>query len=117
MITFGVDSLFFGCLMTHEQRISAMSIEEWEQVLNGIDKLTLKYKKIFKGYDYIAEYARSRYDTKITEANYNFAVNQIRLKLKGKSSLPLKVYVYNDESCQHKFKEIPVFEGETQIDF
>jgi len=117
IITLGLDSLFFGCLLTHEQRISAMNIGEWEQVLNGIDKLTSKYKKIFKGYDYIAEYAKSRYDTKITVANYNSTTDQITLKLKGKSSLPLKVYVYNDESCQHKFKEIPVFDGETQIKF
>ncbi|MDO9464268.1 MAG: hypothetical protein Q7J67_03125 [bacterium] len=117
IITLGLDSLFFGCLLTHEQRISAMNAEEWEQVLKGIDKLTSKYKKIFKGYDYIAEYAKSRYDTKITEANYNSTTEQMILKLKGKSSLPLKVYVYNDESCQHKFKEIPVFEGETQINF
>ncbi|MBU0477198.1 hypothetical protein KKC91_01320 [bacterium] len=117
IITIGLDSLFFGCLLTHEQRISAMSIEEWEQVLKGIDKLTSKYKKIFKGYDYIAEYAKSRYDTKITEANYNSTTEQIILKLKGKSALPLKVSVYNDESYQHKFKEIPVFSGEAQIKF
>ena len=115
IITLSLDSLFFGCLLTHEQRISAMSLWEWEQVLNGIDKLTSKYKKIFKGYDYIAEYAKSRYDTKITEANCNSTIDQITLKLKGKSSLPLKVYVYADERCQHKFKEIPVFEGKLTL--
>ena len=115
IITLGLDSLFFGCLLTHEQRISAMSIEEWEQVLNGIDKSTSKYKKIFKGYDYIAEYAKSRYDTKIIEANCNPTSGEIRLKLNGKSSLPLKVYVYNDESCQHEFEEIPMFEGKLTL--
>ncbi|MFH1904743.1 MAG: hypothetical protein ABIK53_04365 [bacterium] len=115
IITLGLDSLFFGCLLTHEQRISAMNIGEWEQVLDGIDKLTSKYGKIFKGYDYIAEYARSRYDTRITAANYNSTTDQIRLKLKGKSSLVLKVYVYNDENCQHRFKEIPVFSEELTL--
>jgi len=72
------------------------------------------YKKIFKGYDYISEYAKSRYDTKITEVNYDSS-GKITLKLTGKSTLSLKIYLFNDESCEYEFKEIPAFEGEREI--
>ena len=113
-IKLGLDSGFFGCLMAHEQRIAALSISEWEEILKNIDRLTSGYKKIFKSYDYIAEYAKSKYDTKITKANYG-SLGKITLKLTGKSTLPLKIYLFSDESCEYEFKKIPEFEGEKEV--
>ena len=71
-ISLGLDGLFFGCLFTHEQRIASLRVDEWEAILRSIDRRTAKYPRIFKSYDYIAEYAKSRYDTKITEATLRF---------------------------------------------
>ncbi len=114
-IKLGLNNGFFGCLVAHEQRIATLSLKEFEEVLKRIDKLTSKYNRIFKGYDYIAEYAKSKYDTKITEANYNPTSKEIKLKLTGKSTLPLKIYLFNDENCEYEFKEIPEFGGEIDV--
>ena len=109
----GLDSGFFGCLMAHEQRIAALSEEEWEEILKDIDNLTSKYEKIFQSYDYIAEYAKSRASTRIVEASYNSS-GKIKLKLAGKATLPLKIYLFN-EDCQREIKEIPPFTGEKEV--
>ena len=39
-IRLGLDSLFFGCLFTHEQRIAVLTVSQWEKVLADIDKMT-----------------------------------------------------------------------------
>jgi len=115
-IKLSLDSGFFGCLLAHEQRIATLTIKEWEQILSGIEKLTSKYRKIFKSHDYIAEYAKSRYNTKTVEANYNPILKEIKLKLIGKSTLPLKIFVYSDEeSVRYESKEISPFAGEMDI--
>jgi hypothetical protein len=114
-ISLGLDGLFFGCLFTHEQRIASLRVDEWEAILRSIDKRTAKYPRIFKSYDYIAEYAKSRYDTKITQATYDSVSREIRLKLNGRSRLPLTVYLFGEEGPEYRFKEIPAFAGKREV--
>jgi hypothetical protein len=114
-IILGLDGLFFGCLFTHEQRVASLRVDEWEAILRKIDKETAKYPRIFKSYDYIAEYAKSRYDTKITEARYDPACHDIRLKVAGKSTLPLKVYLFGEDGPEYRFKELPAFAGAREV--
>jgi hypothetical protein len=114
-ITLGLDGLFFGCLFTHEQRIASLRVDEWEAILRSIDQQIARYPKIFQTYDYVAEYAKSRYDTKITEARYDSASHNIRLKVSGKSTLPLKVYLFGEQGPDYRFREIPVLAGEREV--
>jgi hypothetical protein len=114
-ISLGLDSLFFGCLFTHEQRVAALTVGEWNQVLDEIDRLTRNRNKIFKSYDYISEYAKSRYDTKIIEADFDPKLRMVRLRVAGKSTLPLKVYVFSGEDLGYQFRELPVFRGEQSV--
>ena len=114
-IRLGLDGLFFGCLFTHEQRIASLRGDEWETILRSIDQRTSKYPRLFRRYDYIAEYAKSRYDTRINEATYDSVSHQIRLKLSGNCTLPLKAYVFGEEGLEYRFKEIPVFAGKREV--
>jgi hypothetical protein len=111
-IRLGLDSLFFGCLFAHEQRIASLTVGEWEQVLSDIDRITSQWDRTFKSYDYISEYAKSRFDTKIAEASYDASAGKIRLKMVGKSTLPLKLYWFGGDSLGYEFREIPAFQGE-----
>jgi hypothetical protein len=90
-------------------------VGEWNQVLDEIDRLTRNRNKIFKSYDYISEYAKSRYDTKIIEADFDPKLRMVRLRVAGKSTLPLKVYVFSGEDLGYQFRELPVFRGEQSV--
>jgi len=59
-IKLGLDSGFFGCLMTHEQRIATLSAKEFEEILKRIDSLLSDRERIFVSYDEIAEYLYQR---------------------------------------------------------
>ena len=114
-ILLGLDSLFFGCLFAHEQRVASLTVSEWEKVLSDIDRATAQRERIFKNYDYISEYAKCRYDTKIVEASCDNASGKMRLKLVGKSTLPLKLYRFSEDSLRYEFEEVPAFQGEQTV--
>lgn len=114
-IELGLDSLFFGCLFAHEQRIASLTMGEWEKVLGDIDKLTAKGSRIFKGYDYISKYAKSRYDTRIAQADCDREARRIRLRVTGESTLPLKVYLFQGSGLEYQFRDISVFKGEESM--
>lgn len=115
-VCLGLDSLFFGCLFTHEQRIAVLTVSQWEQVVADVDKLTANSTRIFKSYDYISQYAKSRYDTKITDASHDPGSGRVRVKVTGKALLPLSLYLFAAEGMEYQFKEIPAFQGEQTVD-
>lgn len=114
-IRLGLDALFFGCLFTHEQRIAALTVSQWEKVLADIDKATSKCERIFKSYDYISQYAKSRYDAKITDASHDPGSGRTRVRVAGKSTLPLNLYLFAAEGLEYQFQQIPAFQGEQSI--
>lgn len=80
-IAIGLDGLFFGCLTTHEQRITAMSKLELDNMLGKIDKLIDRYPKIYASYDYIAKYAKAKFFSRITSIKID--KNKIYLEIES----------------------------------
>lgn len=115
----GLDSLFFGCLLTHEQRIASLSIKEWNEILSRIDELTSKYDKIFKNFEYICQYANNKVKSRIREANYNPHLKEIKCTLEGETDMPLQLYVFidKDRGVEYKFESVPTFDDSTTISF
>ena len=105
-------SLFFGCLFTHEQRIACLTVTEWEKVLADVDRATARWERIFKSYDAIAAYAKSRYDSRLIGADFDAKSGRMRLRMTGKATVPLSVYVFAKGDLTHRYQEIPAFQGE-----
>ncbi|MBS7611482.1 hypothetical protein KEJ27_04660 [Candidatus Bathyarchaeota archaeon] len=114
-----LDSLSFAVLVTHEQNISVLNSQEWDNLLTRVDKLTSKYEKIYKSWSYIAEYAQNLCNSKLTYVDYNVDTGEIQCQLKGKSSMPLYLHVFKDRYywIERGFKEVPTYEGEITINF
>ena len=53
-ITLGLDALAFGILMTHEERINVISLEDWERIVTGIVAGLGAYDVEFTGRDQIS---------------------------------------------------------------
>lgn len=115
----GLDNLFFGCLFTHEQRIATLSIDEWDEILSRIDRLTSEYNKIFKSYSYIAQYAKDKLNSHIKKVSHDPYSKKIKCTLDGKTDMPLQLYVFVDkgDEVEYKFESVPAFTGSITISF
>jgi uncharacterized membrane protein len=112
-------SLMPAVLTTHEQPISMLTEKELDEIFSLIDKLTSCYRKIYRSWSYIAEYAENLYNSKLIYANYSVDTEEVQCRLKGGSSKTLYLYVFENfgEKIKQKFKEIPPYKGEITISF
>ncbi len=92
IIRLGLSSGFFGELCTHEQKFDVLKLEHWEAILKRIEQMTSKLEKIYAEHAEIAEYLKSKFQTKLTwvDKDGNF-------KLSGKSSVGLRVSIFTEK--------------------
>jgi len=114
VIRLGLDGGFFGCLMTHEQRIATLSLGEFEEVLRRIEGLLSDRERFFAPYDEVAEYLYNHGRTKLVGARLEGG--RMICRLRGKSEVPLKVSVFREEGedVAEEFFEVPQFCGEVE---
>ncbi|MCM8784796.1 MAG: hypothetical protein NC827_01335 [Candidatus Omnitrophica bacterium] len=112
----GLENKFFGCLMTHEQRISFLKIEEWEEIIKGIINSIGMKNKIFKNYDYISLYAKNLKSISIEKIDFD---KNLEIILKGGTKINLYLYIFydRDDEVIENFLEIPPFESYTKLNF
>jgi hypothetical protein len=112
----GLDSLFYGELMTHEQRLAVLSMHELDQTLTLIDRGLAKYGCIHRSYEYIAEYARSKVNSRLTAVNVDGG-GQITCDLAGRTSLTTSLYLFTewDGTIQQRFVDVPPFAGSARV--
>ncbi len=74
-----------------------------------------RYEKIFVGYDYVARYARSIYDTAIVRVEAD--KNRVVCDLHGQTYVPLTLYFFTniDRGVEKRFVDVPIFKGDTSI--
>ncbi|HPP12527.1 MAG TPA: hypothetical protein PKW42_07310 [bacterium] len=113
----GLENLFFGCLMTHEQRIGVLTLQEWETIVKTIVADLKAVPHIFKGYDAICAYAESRSRTFLVNAEHHQP--ELRLWLKGESTVTQLVHLFQEEgsAIRQQYLEIPPFSGSIVLNF
>ena len=115
IIKLGLNSGFFGCLMTHEQRIATLSVNEFEETLRRMDVLLSDREKIFASYDEIAEYLYNHTRSKLEEVR--IAGGEIRCGLSGGSSVPLKLSVFEEQKgeIRRQLHTLSPFSGKIEV--
>lgn len=111
----GLENGFFGCLTTHEQRISHIALAEFEKIISGISR-RLNMPVLFKNYDFISQYAENRANFKIERIDIK---EKISVLLKGKSRCEQLLYVFTDYngSIKSSFLKVPTFEKQVLLSF
>jgi len=109
----GVDSRFFGQIMTHEQRVATVNRAEWEEIFAGIREGLKKYDLIFRRTEFICDYARSHYNSHIATINVNRESGQIGCDMEGEARVTTALEVYEDEgeSVKGRLVDVPPFTG------
>jgi len=110
-VSIGLDGLFFGCMMAHEQGLAALTVGELEDILGAAESTLSRFDMLPAPYEHVGEYARCHVDTRLEVAREEGA--GITCRLSGRSTLPLKLYVWQDvgEGCGYSFREAPPFSG------
>jgi hypothetical protein len=112
----GLDSRFYGELMTHEQRITVLSMRELDQTLGLIDLGLAKHTYVHRSYEYIAEYARSKVNSRLTAVNVD-AGGQITCDLAGRTTMTTSLYWFTekDGAIAQQFVDVPSFDGSVRV--
>jgi hypothetical protein len=115
IIKLGLSSGFFGCLMTHEQRIATLSADEFQQTLRRIDASLSDWEKIFASYDEIAEYLYNHSQSRLKEVRIES--KRISCRLSGESAIPLKLFIFREEKDEisREFHTISPFSREVEV--
>ena len=111
----GLRAAFFGELITHEQKVGGLSIEEWGRVLTRTDELTRHVEKMHASHDDIGRYLKGKDGVHIAQAIVEG--DQARCVLRGKTTVPLRLSIFRDEGDDivREYKAVTSFEGESQI--
>ncbi|MBI4552412.1 MAG: GNAT family N-acetyltransferase [Candidatus Latescibacteria bacterium] len=104
-VRLGLDSRFYGLIVTREPMINALSPDEWERFLDRVDELTAGYGTIRASLDVIAEYGRSHAKTHLARAEYDRETGRFHLTLSGRATVPLFIQVF-DEACQERVERV-----------
>ena len=113
----GLDSLFFGELYTHEQRVAVLSMRELDDILTLIDRGLGKHTYTQRPYPYIAEYARCKVESWLTDVSVN-AGGQVTCDLAGRTTMTTSLYLFTetDGMLRQSFLDVPPFEGSVRIE-
>jgi len=102
---------FFGELVTHEQKIGVLDLDEWGKILGGIRNTLAAFSPIPVSHDYLGKYLRSRRG--ITPIKAERGEDKVRLFFQGESEEPVRITVVTE--CGAQEGEISPFQDETEV--
>jgi len=94
-----------------------LSMPELEDILKLIDSGLAKHTYIHRPYAYIAEYARSKVESRLTDVSVN-AGGQVACDLAGRTTLTTSLYLFTESSgaLRQDFVDVPPFSGSVRIE-
>ena len=115
-IRHGLRGGFYAEIVTHEQKLDALSLDEWDRILGRTNELTAGVEKIFAGHDEIGHYLKGKDGVWIAEAVAEG--DQLRGRLAGETAVPLRLSVFRDEGegVQREYQRVEAFAGEVEIE-
>ena len=111
----GLQSLFFACPITHEMNLATLTVGEWREVLETVQKGLARYPRMPVLYDDISRGARAKCETHIRSIQCDGAGATLRLE--GRALADVWLYVFEDEGegCAQRFEKVSAFEGGSTI--
>ena len=114
-ICHGHRGCFHAEIPTHEQKLGALTLDEWDRILKGTADYTKAYEKIFAGHDEIGRYLKGKDAIWIKECHIEG--NRIRCKMAGSTQTPLRLSVFRDveDSVSREYQPVDPFTGEADL--
>jgi len=114
-VRLALDSLAFGVIMTHEERINAISPADWETVIEGIVRGVEDWEPQYTAREQISIICRRLLDTRLVRAE--LTEEGLLCELVGASDgpSPLTVWENEGESCYRREAYIDPVQGFAQV--
>lgn len=114
-IRHGLRAGFYAEIVTHEQKFDAVSMDEWDRILDRTRAMTHAYEKIYASHDEIGRYLRGRDGVRIEEVSTDGAA--VRCTLAGGTPVPLRFSVFRNEgdAIVREYRNVDAFEGRAAL--
>jgi len=115
-VRLGLDSLAFGNIMTHEERIDAISPEDWETVITSIVRGLDGWDTEFAACEHVSVVCKSLLDSALVHAHA--ADGALHCELSGVTDSPSPLTIWDNEgdACTRRVVEVEPIEGFTTVD-
>jgi hypothetical protein len=112
----GLGNGFFAEVLTHEQKLDVLTLDEWTQILDRTEEKVARFERIFASHDEIGDYIRSKDGTWLALADLEG--EQVVCVLKGRAEHFLKLSLFEDADggVERRFVAVPPFEGEKKVE-
>ena len=111
----GLGDGFFADVLTHEQKLGVLTLEEWDRILIRTAEKTSRFEKIFSHHDDIAAYLKSKDGTWL--ARTEAPNGEVLCALSGRAERPLRLslFVDVDGGAERRYVDVPAFEGQIEV--
>ena len=122
-VRYGLSAGFYADILTHEQKFTAVTLEEWDRILARTLQLTAGHDKILTDHDHVARYLQDKDRTWLAEASRRPSTS-LRTSAarcgagwpaRPRSPLRLSLFLDADEGVQRRYIDVPPFVGDTEI--
>ncbi|MBP8954412.1 MAG: hypothetical protein KBI47_18595 [Armatimonadetes bacterium] len=114
-IKLGLDALAFGVLMTHEERIDAISPDDWETVVTSIVRGLDGWDVEFAGREHVGIITKRLYDSRLVRAEYVDGGMQCELVGVTDGPSPLTIWDNEGDGCVRRVVEIDRLDGFAEV--
>jgi hypothetical protein len=110
-ITLGVDALGFGVLMTHEERINAISSGDWESIVTAVVHGLEGWDVAYAGREHVSIICKRLLDSRLVRAN--LTERGLQCELCGETDGPSPLTVWENESsgCVRRVVDVDPITG------
>jgi hypothetical protein len=114
-ISHGLRSAFYGEVLTHEQKIGALDMEEWDKILKTAAGSTKSFEKIFVGHDEIARYLKGKAGVTLEKSSVDGT--KLHCVVSGATESPLRLSVFRNEgnSVSREYVAVKRFNGREEL--
>ena len=112
----GLGDGFFADVLTHEQKLGVLTLQEWDRILARTAEKTSRFEKIFSQHDDIAAYLKSKDGTWL--ARIEGLNGGVRCALSGRAERPLRLslFVDVDGGAERRYVDVLAFEGQIEVE-
>ncbi len=111
----GLSNGFYGDVVTHEQKLVALSMDEWEKILALTEQKVSRFERLFVSIDHIGEYLRNKDRCNLQQVN--MVEGSAQCKLEGTADIPLQLSIFEDveDGVERRFISTPLFKGVSDL--
>ena len=113
-----LDMMAWGLIMTHEERIDAISLEDWDAIVSAIVETTSKnWDVIPASREEVSVICQRLFRTTLVSAAVD-ADNRVVCELSGKNDgpSPLTIWLNEGDGCRRVIVELPQVDGYLQTE-